>query len=233
MTAFLGLLSLSSFAADQEDVTVSFDDVFVPDGFDSNDKAEVIITGEVPDTCHRYIRGVVTVVNNQITIEMMATKLSGSETNCISAVIPYMASISLGRLSEGDYTIVINAGAAEQRDAKISVRRPNTNSINNYTYANVMSVEELPGTNSILLKGVHPSSCMQLDRVEIITNEQNDTYSILPIIKAKMPICDQMMTPFSYVIAKPEAFHKKQLLHVRKIDGTAVNYLIENIASNS
>jgi|HubBroStandDraft_6_1064221.scaffolds.fasta_scaffold510832_1 hypothetical protein len=212
----------------QEKVFIGSDNLFVPNGFDSNDNVEVVVTGDLPNTCYLRPEGKVAVSDTKILITMMATKVSGEETNCIMAVVPYMVSVPLGQLSEGYYSVLVNPQTPAEKNGSLHVARPNYNSINNFPYANVMHIEAVSGQDKIILKGVHPSGCMEIERVEIYANDKRDTYSILPIIKATMPICDQMMTSFSYTLDLPPSPHAKQLLHVRKIDGTAINYLLSH-----
>lgn len=62
---------------------------------------------------------------------------------------------------------------------------------------------------------------------------QNDTLSVMPIIKQNPlnTICARRSVPFSYVVEIPKvdqrAAKDKVLVHVRKLDGNAVNTLLE------
>lgn len=227
------MVSATTEAFYQEEVNIGIEHVFVPKGFDSNDSnVEVVIAGNLPDTCHRLPRGVSNVTGNRVDIEMKATKVSGADTVCIMAVVPYMVSVSLGTLNEGQYDIVVVGENSQQKNSYIYIDRPNSASINNYSYAYVRSVKKGQygqHGQEWIIEGEHPSSCMKLDRVEIYVNDAQDTYSVLPIIKAVEPICDRLMTPFSYSVYIPESLpnRRMRLMHVRKIDGTALNYLIK------
>ena len=219
------ILSTSTTFARSEEVHIESESVHVPKGFDSNDNVEVVLTGVLPSTCYRRPFGEAKVLGNQVGIDIKATKLDDKESICIMALVPYMISVQLGQLREGSYQIAVNPGTAQEKDSTILVERPNSNSIDNFTYANVTSVKKIRGTNIITLEGVHPSSCMELERVDITAN--GDTFAILPIIKQVKPICDTMIQPFSYNVELPANLQKDILVHVRKIDGNATNFLLK------
>jgi hypothetical protein len=230
LMTFVSLLAvtINGNATTQELVSIALDKVFVPKGFDSNDNVEIVASGELPNTCYLRPFGEVKSIENKIIIDLKAYQVVGNDVNCIQAIVPYMISVSLGQLAEGRYEIIVNGGTSSEKNSAIFVERPSSSSLNNFTYANVTNVKKtLLNDREILIEGYHPSSCMEIDRVEIITNENQDAYSVLPIIKQVLPICDQMIKPFSYTIQLPPAHRDQQLVHVRKIDGWAFNYIIK------
>lgn len=222
----LSLGAASGFCAVSE-VVIHPSNVHVPRGFDSNDHTEVIVIGDLPDTCYRRPVGYAKVVDKEIIIDMEATKISDANMVCIQALVPYMVSVPLGRLAEGSYTIAVNRGNGPEWDSELFVDKPSSNSIDNFTYANVTNVKKLPGTDTLLIEGVHPSSCMAIDRVEEIPNATGDTVAVLPIIKQVNTQCDRLMTPFTYELPLRIRDQKGVVFHVRKLDGTALNYLLD------
>jgi hypothetical protein len=225
LSVFVSLIASFAFCESQEEVNIGVTHVFVPTGFDSNDHVEVITTGMLPNTCYVRPQGIAKVAGQNITINVKATKLSGENVACIQAVVPYMISVSIGQLNEGTFAISVNTGNRMDKYSAITIERANSTSINNFTYANVTHITQ-PHSKKLTIHGVHPSSCMDIDRVEILSNETNDTYSILPIVKQIRPVCDMMMKPFVYHVELPGEASKEQLAHVRKIDGTAVNFIL-------
>lgn len=209
-----------------EEVQVGVENVFVPKGFDSNDNVEIVVNGDLPNTCYLRPHGEVKVVNQRVIVEMKATKVTDRNVGCIEALVPYVVAVPLGALAEGVYDIVINVGSDVEQNRVIRVDRPNSSSINNFTYANVTEAHITNEKRTVQLSGVHPSSCMDIERVEIIVNETNDTFSVLPIIKQVEPICDRMIKPFTYTLLLPEPQASYELVHVRKIDGTALNFIV-------
>jgi hypothetical protein len=226
---FMLLLPAVTSAGMASEVMIHSDHVYVPKGFDANDNSiEVIVTGVLPNTCHRRPTGTVKLVDEKILIGMTATKISGPDVSCIQALVPYIISVPLGRLKEGRYLIGINPDNALQEDSELSVEKPGSNSIDNFTYANVSNIKRIPGTDSLLIIGSHPSSCMDIERVEVVPNAKEDTIAILPIVKQINTPCDRVVTPFSYQVNLPKIIHDEVLIHVRRIDGTAINFLLAN-----
>src|SRR5690606_38538146 len=109
--------------------------------------------------------------------------------------------------------------------AELDVATPNSQSIDNFTYANVTNVYKGANKKILVLEGEHPSSCMDIASVNILVNKTGDTLAVLPIVEQIKPICDQMIKPFRLEIPLPEGNPKPTVYHVRKIDGTAINYL--------
>ncbi len=222
----LTLITTSTLFARSEEVQIESENIHVPKGFDSNDKVEVVVTGLLPSTCYRRPVAEAKVNGHNVTINLKATKVEESSTVCILALIPYMVSVPLGQLKEGSYAIAVNPGTADFKNSAIAIEAPNSQSIDNFTYANVQSVTKITGTNKVLLKGAHPSSCMVIDRVDVVANPNNDTFSILPIVKQVEPICDRMIKPFTQEVELPLSLKKSIVVHVRKIDGSASNFLL-------
>jgi hypothetical protein len=213
----LGLIAVTSFAAPE--LVIYPEQLHVPLGFDSNDDIQVIFTRILPDTCHRPL-GVVKIDGDQITIDIKEEKSSTKNKYCIKAINPYMISIPLGHLDEGTYKVISSDN--KQKVYELTVGSPNSESIDNFTYANITSVEKTEN-NTIILSGEHPNDCLNIEEVKIIPNGTLDTFSILPITATTNTVCNQVITPFS--IEVPIDFElKNAVFHVRKSDGTAINF---------
>jgi hypothetical protein len=224
--ALLASLGLSS-AALCEDVIVTSNFVHIPKGFDGNDKdVQVVVTGDLPNTCYRRPYGETKIVGDKIKIDVLATKLNDKNLVCIQAVVPYMITVQLGQLAEGNYAVQVNPGTDSSQEALLNIEKPSSSSIDNFTYANVSSVKHNGKNPYVTLEGFHPSSCMVIERVDMISNKDNDTFSLLPIIKQAAPECDRMIKPFSVDVALPLFSQKEALVHVRKLDGHALNVLV-------
>lgn len=222
------IVGATALFAENQEVQINSQNIHVPQGFDSNDTVEVIVTGLLPSTCYRRPNAEAKVDGSNVTIKLKATKMDKQNNICIMAVVPYMISVPLGQLKEGHYTIAVNPGSTDFKNSTIAVESPNSQSIDNFTYANVSKVTKVAGSNKIRLTGEHPSSCMKIDRVEVLANPTHDTFSILPIVKQIQPICDRMMKPFTHEVVLPFELKKSAVAHVRKIDGTAANFLLKD-----
>ena len=212
------LLSLSVFS-EYVETTVSVNNVFVPKGFDSNDDAEVVLKGYFPSTCYLRAKAQANINKDGIHVSVKAKKLT--DRNCIMVEVPFTLPVKLGNLNTGVHNIIVN----DNFYSSITIEKAGTSKIDNYNYANVVSVEKENG--QIVMKGYHPSSCMVFDQVIVQTNDNNDTVSVMPVIKQQenKPICDRRAIPFSYALDLPNnsLSIKDILVHVRTIDGNALN----------
>lgn len=227
LLALTSCLAFASFARGNE-VLINSDNVFVPKGFDSNDNVEVVVTGVLPNTCYRRPTGEAKISGNQVSIDVKATKLDDKDTICIMALIPYMVTVPLGQMPEGQYDVKVNPDSDSVKFSSLAVERPNSNSIDNYSYANVTSVTKLPGKNTVLVEGLHPSSCMEIAKVETTINQKGDTVAILPIIHQANEICDTRVKPFRFTMDLPATDKENIVAHVRTISGNALNFLLKN-----
>ena len=211
--------------ANSLDVDIGLEDVHVPLGFDSNDReVEIVVTGVVPDTCHRRPQGIAKIEGKHISVDMKAAKITGQDVVCIQAIVPYLVTVPMGQLSEGHYDIKVNKGKESEKDGVLFIDKPSSQSIDNFTYANVTSAEAEHGKGTLLLKGAHTSSCMNIDRIEVLRNLNGNTFAILPIVRQDLPVCDRTMKPFSYEVPIPTSVqHQPVVFHIRKIAGNALN----------
>ncbi len=216
------LLATAAFSL-TETVTIRPTQVHVPMGFDSNDNAEIIVTGLMRDTCHRRPTGKVHVNDREITVDMKADKVSGRGVYCIKAMVPYMVSVPLGQLDEGRYNVLVET-TETVKSHSLQIGSPSSASIDNFTYANVTSITKNVESGSITLIGEHPSNCMEIERVEVIANETKDTMSVLPIVTKTGDECNLVMTPFSVEVPLEPSTTNSVVFHVRKLDGTAINF---------
>ncbi len=222
------LLSSSVFAitGSSSPVEVSIDPntVHVPKGFDANDDVEIIVTGAVPDSCHKRPTGQAKILDSKVIIDMKATKVTGPDVVCIKALVPYVVPVPLGKLNQGSYTVAINAGQKSEKTGALYVEAAGSDSIDNFTYANITHITKSDDKTALYLEGAHPSGCMEIDRVELVTNDKADTITVLPIVKQISFPCDYMMKPFTVTVPVPNPERQGIIYHVRRIDGRAVNF---------
>ena len=227
LSVFALLMAVSSLASTKkEDVMIATNNVHVPRGFDANDYVTLVITGELPSTCYLRPYGEAKIVEGRITITTKAWRVSDPEATCITATIPYMISVPIGSLNQGNYPIAVNPNTSDAKTSTITVEQPGSQNIDNNTYANITNVSYVPESKKLVLEGVHPSSCMELQSVQILANHSKDTFSLLPIIEQVQPVCDRTVKPFVHYIDLTELGSKDIVFHIRKMDGNALNYLL-------
>lgn len=221
------LMSVNTFAGLPVEKTIAIDQIFTPKGFDSNDTTEIVITGYLPNLCHKSPK--IYVSKDGKNLNLRVTALSYHKTNpfCPQVAVPFTKKVELGVLAEGDYKIVVNKDTQFEELAAIEVVEPVDSIIDNYIYANVDYIEDIgDGDYKVTLRGYNPSYCLELDRVEFKSNGEN-TYSVLPIMKQVNELCPMKLTPFEYEVEIPKDLKvKKILLHVRSMDGSSINRVV-------
>jgi hypothetical protein len=221
------LLAISSFASrKKEEVMIATTNIHVPRGFDDNDYVTLVITGDLPSTCFLRPYGEAKIIDGHINISTKAWRVNDPNATCITATIPYMISVPIGPLGQGNYPISVNANTADAKQSAITIEQPGSQNIDNNTYANITNVSYKPESKKLILEGIHPSSCMELKSVQILVNANKDTFSLLPIIEQIQPLCDRSTKPFVYALDLPELGQKDIVFHIRKMDGNALNYLL-------
>lgn len=202
--------------------------IYSPLGFDSNDNVEVIVKGYLPNLCYRA-PNTKTQVNGQ-TIEIQVTALHPSaNVMCAQIAMPYLEAAQVGVLDKGDYGIVVNPAEPNSRSSSINIVAATSSAIDDNVYANVTSVERVPGTRTVFLKGTNPVDCYELAQIKSFSNGK-DTYSVLPIMKQVSATCNVKSVAFSYKWDVPtdlSSIEQEPLLHVRVMNGKSFNTLFD------
>lgn len=232
MIAFTLLALLSApLQAQTQVIDAPVDHVFVPAGFDNNDNIELVVTGLFPNPC--YKRNDVKVEVNDDIIDIKVTSIMTDDqksTMCAAMVVPFKENVLVGNLQGGDYKIVVNRNTANELKSSIKVTEATSQNQDDHLYAMVNHIDlGFTGgtTGSAFLVGWRTSDCLELDRVEYLSNGV-DTLSVMPIMKKVREFCPMKMTRL-YVPIKynPEEFtHSKLLIMSRTLEGRSVNNLV-------
>lgn len=218
------LASILLAAASQAFAGVSLAPVkhlYIPVGFDSNDSVEVVITGSFPNPCYSRNLVSVDVRGEQIAIEVNAIRRE-TKAGCPLMQIPFKEVVSLGNLQGGRYNVIVN----NQLNDSLIVNEAISNSVDDHLYAAIDQLE-MKGPNDYVLHGWRYSNCVELDRVEVVSNGK-DTLSVLPVMKQLTTFCPMKMMPVAY----PVKFNFKSLktneplIHVRTMDGKSFNTIL-------
>jgi hypothetical protein len=216
-------------------VPAPVDKVFVPAGFDDNDKVEVIVHGSFNSSCYKMgpVSASIDETNKKINISAQAFYYAGA--TCIQMITPFIKSVEMDRrMISGNYTITVadrpNVEATLLRVAKAT--RPDAD---DYLYAavNSASVETtVDGSRELVLKGQHPyllQGCVKFDDVKTYAGSDK-TVVVQPITKivygdecrGAVNNRFESRTKFGGELTQGE-----YLLHVRVLDGNAVNSLLK------
>ncbi len=224
----MALVVSSAWASTPIEVLIPVEKVYVPKGFDSNDQSEVVISGVLPNLCHKAPITSVKFRGNTAYVTVKAMKYEASNPFCPEIPLPFLRAVDLGILDKGKYNIVVNAKTPYEQKTSIGVEEASSDAVDDHIYANVGSIEQLSGGRTVELKGMNPSECLVMDKVEFIDNG-SDVYSVLPIMKQVSGFCPMKMTPFTVKAKVPTVLaQKKVLLHVRAMEGKSVNAIFES-----
>lgn len=225
--AFLGTEALN--AGVPKEVLIPVSDIYTPKGFDSNDNTEIIITGYLPNLCHKAPKVKTKIQGDKIQVTLTSLKYDASNPYCPEVVVPFMKTIDLGVMQKGFYHIIANEGSTFEKEETIQIEKAQDDDIDENIYPLVNYIERVEGTRKIMIKGYNPSDCLELHEIEVISDQEN-TYAILPKMLQVNEFCPRKMTPFEYEIILPDTIDKDTvLLHIRSMNGNSVNKLYNNI----
>ena len=214
-----------SFASTPIELDLPIDHVFVPKGFDSNDSAEIIVKGTLPNLCHKTPTTEVKIEGRSIHISLKSLYYDQTDYFCPPAVLPFEETVRLGVLDKGMYQVSVNAGRNAQKGILV-ITEASISNVDDFLYANVEYVQRI-NDNKIKLMGVNPSHCFSLKRIDFVSNDI-DTYSVLPILKQTAEDCPYQAVPFEYIVDVPSELAAKQILiHVRGMKGKSVNKVLD------
>lgn len=228
----LFFLSLFGIAATQSVIAgpiishVPVNSVFAPKGFDTNDMAEIVISGHLPSLCYKSPIVKTRVENNVIHVDVYALNTEQDDgLECTRMVVPFLIPVEVGVLDRGKYLVKVNENSGHDKNEELFVSEALSSAIDEHVYAYVENVLIKPGSREITLKGYNPSDCYQFDRVDFVSNGKN-VYSVLPKMKQVDHYCPRKMVPFTIETKVPDSLSEKELLlHVRAMHGKSVNAL--------
>lgn len=218
-----------AYAGTPKEVQVPVEDIYSPVGFDTNDTSEVVITGWLPNLCHKNPMTKTTINGKNIDIKVTALHYHVSNPFCPEMIVPFTETVKLGLLDKGQYKITVNGKSVFEKKSSIKINEARSSAVDNHIYANVDYVDtQIDETKDVVaLKGYNPSDCLVLDEVKFVSNK-NNAYSVLPVMKQLRDFCPMKMVPFSYEVEVPKTLNKqKVLLHVRVMDGKSVNTIYQ------
>lgn len=230
MKSHLILLVFSSFimAAGNAEVLpqvvrADFVKGYVPNGFDTNDKVQLVGEGFFPNSCYRK-SSVRVSVNHTLKIVRVTPTAYKYDGMCMQMVIPFDSVVDVGLLRAGTYKIV--QGRTNEALGEVTVRASANRGPDDFLYAPVSQayVSQDADSLKIRLSGQFPDGCMHLDRVQ--TSVEGNVVVVQPIAtRDESLICSQATVPFEHIFELKNVPVGRYLLHVRSLNGNAVNNL--------
>jgi hypothetical protein len=233
-TLVLSLAATSSAHADTAPslVAAPVEKVFVPIGFDSNDDAEVVVHGHFPSSCYKIgpIKSDVDFASRRVVVRVSAWFYR--DGICHPMRVPYVASVKLGPLLDGDYTVRVSG--VEAVSAGLPITPATSSNPDDFVYAPVETVElssDESGRPAVRLAGTAPemdNGCLLLAETKIMRSDA--VFVVLPIARIERDVALCAVQPsrrFSAVVTLPEdTVAGDFLLHVRVLAGQSINRLV-------
>lgn len=206
-------------------VTAQLGKIYVADGFDANDNVQIVGTGVYNNSCYRNAETEVKVDHEKKTITLIprAYKYDGL---CLQVILPFERVIDVGLLKKGEYSLVQEGQVGVL--GKIGVRANVTEAPDDFQYAPISQAffQSKNGQNKVYLTGDFPSRCLRLK--EIRTQVQTDVLLVQPIVEVDPNIpCTVEKSHYEAVAEVGPMAPGRYLLHVRSMNGKAVNNLVE------
>ena len=214
-------------------ISITPDHIFAPMGFDDNDNAQVVLDGELSDTCHKLgpTSFKIDEANQRIYVQQQAYYYPGAW--CAQVRVPYVQTLNLGLLRAGQYEIVTQREDGTLISASmLPVAAATTLSPDDHLYAPVTDVflEKSLGTlegqdvfHTLFVSGSFNNSCMKFKEMKMIVRD-NNVIEILPLVEMdKTGGCSQLVTEFNVGVSLKSIPKGRHLIHIRSLNGQSIN----------
>jgi hypothetical protein len=225
---FSVIVSFNSMAASTDPVVVpvSYKNLYVPNGFDSNDSVQLVADGVFPSACYKIAPPRVWVEDKRrvISIEPRAYMYSGE---CAQVLIPFQQTIEVGIVSNpGRYDITDGEGKII---GNIDIKPATTSLEDDYLYAPIhrATVDKTNGSYKLTLKIEFSQSCMKMK--DVLVTKDSNVIVVQPIAELVSGACKIGYFPVTKVVDLGVLDkNKRYLIHVRSSGSQALNQLIVN-----
>jgi hypothetical protein len=227
--AVMGLIH-SAAAEDKDSVPVvptEFHTIYVPGGFDSNDRVQLVTEGVYPNTCYRPAPP--QIVTDRAAREIRITSSAYQyEGNCLQVVVAFDQTLEIGMLEAGSYKVIQQkeGGSVEMGTLRVGVSR--SQDADDFLYAPVSQAyaENKDGKTLVRVTGSFTDSCMRLS--DVLITEEPRVLVVQPIAtRDARPDCTAGNYPFDRTVEVAGNRKGRFLLHVRSLNGKAFNHLVD------
>lgn len=211
-------------------VNSAFDTGYIPEGFDTNDRIEMVAEGVFPNTCFRPASVRVDVNHDTKTIEVGSAAYH-YDGFCLQMLLPFDQTIELGLLQNGTYQVRQKVvSGPESFLGEVKVKSATNSGADDFLYAPInQAFFEQDGSKSVLkLSGEFTSSCMRL--ADVMVSVQPKVVVVQPIAEvATAPgvRCVDGKFPFQKTVEIKDVKNGRYLIHVRSMNGKSVNSLVD------
>lgn len=232
----VGMLAGSTFAfaVNQDNpllpvvIKIKPDHVFIPPGFDSNDNAQLVVTGDLQDTCHKQGRTQVRVDEGEKKIYVTQEAFKYNSAWCADLPANYVETVNLGVVKEGKYEVLVNDGndkPVKTGEMNIAAAKSPEPDADTYAPVEEVVISNVDGKRELTLRGTLQSRCTKLTDVKILERAPG-VIEVLPITDLKEGMrCTRERADYEKTVALPEV-NGPTLVHIRSLAGGSVNRVL-------
>jgi len=198
---------------------------YIPFGFDTNDKVEVVAEGIFSDGCYR-LAGIQANVDKDSKVIKLRAQAYKYDGYCIQVVVDYHQEVNLGLLPNGKYKVVASNDEARPLGT-LNVALATNSGPDDFLYAPVSQAfyEEIGGKNVVKITGEFTNSCMTLK--DTLVQVQSNVIVLQPISEmADRADCVRGQFPFAGRVTLPSMSTGRYLIHTRSLNGRSLNNLV-------
>lgn len=208
-------------------VPVNFHTGYFPQGFDTNDNVQLIAEGTFPSSCYKpaAVDAIVDNKKKEIRVYPRAFKYN---TICTQMLVNWHRELDVGLLKAGTYKIINDDRSGKIKElGSMTVNAATVSTPDDFPYAPVSQAffEQLGSNGYVTLTGEFPSKCYKMR--EVITRVQTNVIVIQPISEKIDEDCSGGPVSYSERVEVSNLPLGRYLLHVRSLNGRAVNSLVD------
>ena len=213
-----------SMADQPKKISSQFNKIYAPGGFDSNDHVQIVGEGVFHNSCFRQAETVIKIDNEkkQVSVFPVAYEYPGI---CLQFMVPFQHVVDIGILGEGNWEII--QGTLPAKIGSVQIRQSVTDAADDFLYAPVSQAffHNNNGSGQVNVTGEFTNDCLSIDEIKF-TIEAN-VIAVQPIAKMSTDkICKDGLFPFSKTVLLGPLPASKYLLHVRTVNGNAINSIV-------
>jgi hypothetical protein len=207
-------------------VDVQFRTGYLPVGFDTNDNSQLVAEGTFPNTCYRHA-GTKMKVDHDNRVIRLFTKAYKYKGNCLPVLVPFQREVDLGLLKAGTYKVVSVLGNQQEEMGNMQVSIATNSEPDDFLYAPVSQAyfSKMDGKYFVTISGMFPQTCYKMR--EVVVRVQPNVLVVQPIAEMTDEVCEERLKPYSETVEVKNLSEGRYLLHIRSLNGEAVNNLID------
>ena len=208
-------------------VTVAIQKAFIPEGFDDNDRTQVTVEGFFPNTCYKVgpYATKIDPMTRTITVQQQAYQYNGV---CLQMLVPFTQTIDLGLVNAGDYKLTDAAKGSNLGELKIE--KATKSEADEYLYAPMtdayITTEPDTGIHTLVATGAFSDRCTIFENIKV--HYTSDVIVVQPIVKHIAESgCESQKVRFAKTVELKKDLTGVYLLHVRSMNGQAINKVVD------